>query len=107
MRKLFFIAMLTGCIVRLSAQEKSNEYKLVWADEFNKQGVPDTANWNYEYGFVRNEELQWYQPSNASCLKGLKPLPSLLTSESTVTLLSKTSSTYNAIKSSVQSIRHT
>jgi beta-glucanase (GH16 family) len=46
-------------------------YKLVWADEFNKDGQPDSANWTYEYGFVRNEELQWYQPDNARCENGL------------------------------------
>jgi beta-glucanase (GH16 family) len=46
-------------------------YKLVWADEFNKDGAPDTTNWNYERGFVRNNELQWYQPENAYCENGL------------------------------------
>lgn len=46
-------------------------YKLVWADEFNSNGKPDTANWMYEQGFVRNEELQWYQQDNASCTNGL------------------------------------
>lgn len=46
-------------------------YKLVWSDEFNKDGAPDTSNWNYERGFVRNEELQWYQPENARCEKGI------------------------------------
>jgi beta-glucanase (GH16 family) len=46
-------------------------YRLVWADEFDKEGKPDSSNWSYEYGFVRNEELQWYQPENAWCEKGL------------------------------------
>ena len=46
-------------------------YKLVWADEFNTNGQPDSSNWNYENGFVRNEELQWYQPENATCQNGL------------------------------------
>ena len=46
-------------------------YKLVWADEFNKSGKPDPQNWNYESGFVRNEEFQWYQPENARCDNGL------------------------------------
>jgi beta-glucanase (GH16 family) len=45
-------------------------YKLVWQDEFNNTGKPDTTNWKYEYGFVRNEELQWYQPNNANCKNG-------------------------------------
>ncbi|PTN07357.1 family 16 glycosylhydrolase [Mangrovibacterium marinum] len=43
---------------------------LVWNDEFDHIGTPDPANWNYEYGFVRNQELQWYQPDNARCENG-------------------------------------
>ncbi len=46
-------------------------YQLVWSDEFNKDGRPDTANWIYENGFVRNHELQWYQPENAVYGNGL------------------------------------
>lgn len=52
----------------LHAQEK---YKLVWSDEFDKDGRPDSTKWNYEKGFVRNEEFQWYQPENARCEKGM------------------------------------
>ncbi|MVN91752.1 glycoside hydrolase family 16 protein [Mucilaginibacter aquatilis] len=46
-------------------------YKLVWADEFNYKGAPDSSNWSYERGFERNEEAQWYQPENAWCENGL------------------------------------
>lgn len=46
-------------------------YKLVWADEFDRDGKPDTTSWRYEKGFVRNEELQWYQEENAWCENGL------------------------------------
>ena len=49
----------------------AEKWKLVWHDEFNTNGVPDPANWNYERGFVRNQELQWYQPKNAFCTNGL------------------------------------
>ncbi|WP_448697513.1 family 16 glycosylhydrolase [Mucilaginibacter sp. AW1-3] len=45
-------------------------YKLVWADEFNTNGPPDTRNWKFENGFVRNHELQWYQSANAWCKDG-------------------------------------
>jgi len=45
-------------------------FKLAWADEFDKNGKPDPLNWNYEIGFVRNMELQWYQPENARCENG-------------------------------------
>lgn len=44
---------------------------LVWSDEFNIDGKPDAKNWKFEKGFVRNEELQWYQPDNANCKDGL------------------------------------
>jgi beta-glucanase (GH16 family) len=44
---------------------------LVWADEFDKDGAPDPANWTYERGFVRNQELQWYQPGNARVDHGM------------------------------------
>jgi beta-glucanase (GH16 family) len=44
---------------------------LVWNDEFNQDGKPDTSVWRYEKGFVRNNELQWYQESNAVCEGGV------------------------------------
>ncbi|MDL2213722.1 BNR-4 repeat-containing protein, partial [Bacteroides sp. OttesenSCG-928-N06] len=47
------------------------EYQLVWADEFNRNGKPDPAFWNFEEGFKRNHELQWYQDGNAYCKDGL------------------------------------
>jgi beta-glucanase (GH16 family) len=46
-------------------------YKLVWADEFNKNGKPDPTKWKFENGFVRNEEHQWYQQENAWCENGI------------------------------------
>lgn len=44
-------------------------YRLVWHDEFNTDGRP-SEEWTYEQGFVRNEELQWYQHDNASVSDG-------------------------------------
>lgn len=71
MRGLLLIAFFITGIYDSMAQEGNPEYQLVWADEFNKDGKPDSANWNYEYGFVRNHELQWYQPENAHCENGV------------------------------------
>ncbi|MEI6947111.1 glycoside hydrolase family 16 protein [Paraflavisolibacter sp. H34] len=73
---LMATAALAGCAGTNSAQTVSDRfiadgYKLVWADEFNKNGAPDPRNWNYEMGFERNEELQWYQKDNAWCENGL------------------------------------
>ncbi|MBP7933207.1 MAG: glycoside hydrolase family 16 protein [Phycisphaerae bacterium] len=36
------------------------EWKLVWSDEFDKPGLPDAKKWDYEVGFVRNNEAQFY-----------------------------------------------
>lgn len=45
-------------------------YALVWSDEFSNDGAPNPQNWAFEKGFVRNHELQWYQPDNAYVKKG-------------------------------------
>jgi beta-glucanase (GH16 family) len=65
--------LLLTCIILFTSFAKaqdSSTYTLVWSDEFNNNGVPDTSNWTYERGFVRNEEAQWYQPENAYCKGG-------------------------------------
>jgi len=36
------------------------KWKLVWADEFDYTGLPDPKKWDYEEGFVRNNEPQYY-----------------------------------------------
>ncbi len=36
------------------------ELKLVWNDEFNGEGLPDSKKWSYEVGYVRNNESQYY-----------------------------------------------
>jgi len=41
--------------------------QLVWSDEFNTAGAVNSQYWNFEKGFVRNQELQWYQSDNATC----------------------------------------
>ncbi len=65
---MFSLAKRPGASIVIKTSEVRG-YKLVWADEFNKAGRPDAANWNYEQGFVRNNERQWYQPENAWCEK--------------------------------------
>lgn len=82
MRLLFLIAAAfsililgdtgAGAASNRGASVKGAEdgWSLVWADDFRKDGAPDPANWNYENGFVRNDEAQWYQPENARCKRG-------------------------------------
>lgn len=66
----FFIFLslisLVGCTPKMNTGTGDTDgYQLVWSDEFDEDGRPDPANWTYENGFVRNEELQWYQTDNA------------------------------------------
>ena len=53
------------------APVNSTTWKLAWSDEFDKPGAPDPSNWGFEHGFVRNQELQWYQPDNATVAGGI------------------------------------
>ena len=57
-----------SCLLLLSVLDgraQDDGWKLVWCDEFNQDGRLDTTVWNYEQGFKRNHEDQWYQPENA------------------------------------------
>ena len=40
-------------------------YKLVFSDEFDSEDGLDLKSWGFEEGFIRNEELQYYQRGNA------------------------------------------
>lgn len=71
--KILVLILMLSLLMNCSSENKTftrDGYKLVWADEFNKDGTPDSANWKYENGFARNHELQWYQPENATCKNG-------------------------------------
>jgi len=68
---VFFFSISFAQKNRVPVHAKDNEYKLIWADEFNINGSPDTSKWSYEKGFVRNNELQWYQTDNAICENGM------------------------------------
>lgn len=52
---LFFLPVLS------KAQTSETRFKkLVWSDEFSKNGLPDESKWSYEKGYLRNNELQYY-----------------------------------------------
>ncbi|MDE1191765.1 MAG: glycoside hydrolase family 16 protein [Arachidicoccus sp.] len=67
---ILFFALLFTIIIYSFNRVNHGGYKLVWADEFNKDGAPDSSVWGFEKGFVRNHENQWYQPQNARCENG-------------------------------------
>ena len=47
-------------LLLLASAAPAEEWKLVWSDEFNTPGLPDKAKWDYEEGFERNQERQYY-----------------------------------------------
>lgn len=50
---------------------KASDYQLVWQDEFNCQAKINAKDWNYERGFRRNFEAQWYKSDNVNCNNGV------------------------------------
>lgn len=48
---------------KLEKSPAKNGYKLVWSDEFDYKGKPDPAKWGYDYGFIANQEKQYYTDS--------------------------------------------
>jgi len=45
-------------VLPLAAAEPG--WKLVWSDEFDRDGAPDPAKWGHEVGYLRNNEEQYY-----------------------------------------------
>lgn len=66
-RHVFHLSILL-CLFSSSAFAQTSPYKggsgqfkkLVWSDEFDYNGLPDNQKWQYEKGYVRNKELQYY-----------------------------------------------
>jgi beta-glucanase (GH16 family) len=52
---IFFIAFVISCDT-----ENNQEGELIWSDEFNYSGLPDSSKWGYEQGMIRNNEAQYY-----------------------------------------------
>ncbi len=67
-RITFSIILVMVSVFGVSAQVQKG-YQLVWSDEFDVEGEP-SKEWSYEYGFQRNNELQWYQSQNAKVKDG-------------------------------------
>lgn len=62
--------LLWSLLIPMAVLNAQEDWKLVWSDEFNVEGIPDPSVWNFEQGYARNEEDQWYQPDNAVCKDG-------------------------------------
>jgi beta-glucanase (GH16 family) len=40
--------------------DTTKKYALIWSEEFNYNGLPDSTKWSYETGYLRNNEKQYY-----------------------------------------------
>lgn len=56
MKTHFWLIVALMCAGTIQAAD----WNLVWSDEFSGDGLPDTSKWNYEQGFERNQEAQYY-----------------------------------------------
>ena len=70
-----FSPSAAGSVYRLAdtvdtEPQQYDGWRLVWHDEFDTDGKLNPEVWNYENGFVRNHEAQWYQAENACCKDG-------------------------------------
>lgn len=77
MKKTLFpllLLLVTPILAHAQRSSRPQAYegmKLVWHDEFDQPGRPDSTRWQFEHGFVRNQELQWYQAQNARVVGGV------------------------------------
>ena len=58
--KNFTMLLLTAGLLFAAAPSRGADWELVWSDEFDYTGLPDPKKWDYEEGFVRNQEPQYY-----------------------------------------------
>lgn len=50
-----------SCAIKENSKANAKtEWKLVWEDNFDKPGLPDSKIWAYEVGYIRNNEAQYY-----------------------------------------------
>ncbi len=68
MRK-FLLSLLLGMF---AAPLVAQEYQLVFADEFDGNGCPDSTIWGYEQGCVRNDDAQRHKADNDYVNNGIK-----------------------------------
>lgn len=61
-------AVMSSCNVKQGKKSVNKKYTLVWSDEFNYNGLPDTTRWGYEVGGHGwgNNELQYYTKADTS-----------------------------------------
>lgn len=62
-KNLFSITVTMMIFVGCNSQQEKNSWHLVWSDEFEYKGLPDTSKWTYDVGSRNgwgNNELEYY-----------------------------------------------
>lgn len=58
------IIFMTSCqgskVAKTIVGDDNQTFTLEWSDEFDYNGLPDASKWDYEEGFVRNQEAQYF-----------------------------------------------
>jgi beta-glucanase (GH16 family) len=54
------VILLLLSIALFQACSEKKDWDLVWSEEFEYAGEPNPEYWDYEIGFIRNQELQYY-----------------------------------------------
>lgn len=65
------LIVIFACTPLRQSIESNDGYALVWQDEFDCSRKIDERDWNYERGFRRNFEAQWYKSDNVNCHDGI------------------------------------
>lgn len=60
MKKTYFLIVIGLLVLSQTGCVKKPFSKLVFSDEFSGMGLPSDSLWNYEEGYVRNGEMQYY-----------------------------------------------
>ncbi len=63
----FYLFLILLCSMSSIAQKPDADYQLVWSDTFDYNGRPDPEKWNFETGFIRNLEKQYYTSRRKNC----------------------------------------
>ncbi len=79
MKSVLFLVIIFSITLSKTFSQTSNifsSWKLVWADEFNYNGLPDSSKWSYDVGGKGwgNNELQYYtnaDTNNAKVYNGI------------------------------------
>ena len=64
---VFFLSLtaFANPVESTTGDDKKVEWVLVWEDQFDVPGLPDSEIWDYEEGYVRNREAQYYTRARA------------------------------------------